>query len=130
MGSVLTDEPVSPPSPNWEERELPENLMIDPEADDVAFTSSETPFALRVRRGAFDSDAATLPDQQVWQLFVGGAPHDEPREAFVASFPSWVGAVEALHRAVDGVERMDDRSVESAEPADVAEALSVRGSRP
>jgi hypothetical protein len=130
VGSVPTNEHVSSPSPNWEERELPENLMIDHEADDVAFTSSEAPLTLRVRRDAFGGDAAALPDQWIWQLFVGSDPHDEPCEAFVASFPSWVEAVEALHRAVDSLERMDERTIERAGPEDVADALSVRGPAP
>jgi hypothetical protein len=106
---------------DWEGRDLPEEMVLVDGAD----AASDAAFAVRVRRDA-SAGSAVRGGQWIWQLSVES---DRPRagdEAFVASFLSWVDAVEALHRAAEQLERRDDRSTPETTPADVADALSVR----
>lgn len=108
------------------ERDLPEEMLLVDEASATPAASPDPTFSVRVRRDPFGGDAAARPEEPIWQLSVESDPPWVGSEAFVASFLSWVDAVEALHRIAEQLERMEDRSTGWTTPADVAEALSVR----
>lgn len=112
------------------ERDLPEEMLLVDEASEAPTASPDPTFSVRMRRDPFGGESAARPEEPIWQLSVESDPSWVGSEAFVASFLSWVDAVEALHRVAEQLERMEDRSTAGTTPADVAETLSVREHSP
>jgi hypothetical protein len=104
-------------------------LLVD-EGSTTPTASADPTFSVRVRRDPFGGDSAARPEEPVWQLSVESDPSWVGSEAFVASFLSWVDAVEALHRVAEQMEQVDDRSTAGTTPADVADMLSIRRHTP